>query len=159
MIPICPIQELMEDQGNWIYYLKLQKNLPAEYLVLDSKFKTHGKSLVPITLSNLMDMTKTKKSVHVLIVVRSLQEYKYFNKKIKIIMKFLIRTGRVHLYVVSSFVGVNDTGIMRRDFYNFMRLPVAYNYLAESISGMVDVKELEIQKWPGGLRSSFQLAG
>src|SRR5690606_34413117 len=113
----------------------------------------------PITLRGLTDAVQNSKRVHVLIVIRNLDEYRYFNRNVKKIMKYLVRTGRVHLYVASSFNGVNDTVIMRRDFYNFMKLPVTYDHLCNSISQMIDIKELSSHQWPGGIRSKFKLTG
>jgi len=149
----------MDVKEHWIFYLKLQKELPREYFSVDQNFKQHYKSLVPITMRGLTDTVKNSKRVHVLIVIRNLDEYRYFNRNVKKIMKFLVRTGRVHLYIASSFNGVNDTAIMRRDFYNFMKLPVTFDHLCGSISQMVDSKELSSQKWPGGIRSQFKLTG
>lgn len=149
----------MEDNQHWIFYLKLQRELPREYFQLDQKFKNSGKSLVPVGVRGLTEMIKKNKSVHVLIVIRNIDEYKYFSFKVKKTMKFLVRTGRVHLYIASSFNGVNDTAIMRRDFYNFMKLPVSFNYLCQSISKTIDMKEYSSHQWPGGIRSKFQLTG
>ncbi|MBD65229.1 MAG: hypothetical protein CME62_08480 [Halobacteriovoraceae bacterium] len=149
----------MEEQNNWVYYLKLQKDLTDEFLTLDSKIKQNGKSLIPVTLGTLQEIVHDQSSLHLIIVIRTMREYSYFNRKVKKIMKYYIRSGKVSLYIASSFNGVNDTAIMKRDFYNFVKLPVSYKYLANMVSDMVDVKEFGVEKWPGGLRSSFQVAG
>ena len=91
------------EKEQWIFYLKMQKNLPMEYFSLDQRFKEYGKTLIPMEMKSLLDIIKKSPSVHVLIVIRSMDEYKYFRKRIKKIMKLLIRSGKVHLYMVSSF--------------------------------------------------------
>lgn len=149
----------METKEHWIFYLKLQRELPQEYLMLDQHFKLFTKSLVPVGVRGLTEMVKKTRRIHVLVVIKSIEEYRYFNKHVKKTMKFLVRTGRVNLYIVSSFNGVNDTAIMRRDFYHFMRLPVSYQHLCQSVSKIIDTKELTSFKWPGGVRSQFKLTG
>ena len=149
----------MEAKAHWIFYLRLQRDLPREYFLVDQKFKNNFKSLVPITIRGLSESVKSSKRVHVLIVIKTMDEYRYFNKHVKKIMKFLVRTGKVHLYIASSFNGVNDTAIMRRDHYNFMKLPVTFEHLCESVSQMIDTKELSSHQWPGGIRSKFKLTG
>ena len=46
----------METPANWIYYLKLQKELGPEFLILDRKFKENNKSLVPIGIGNINEI-------------------------------------------------------------------------------------------------------
>jgi hypothetical protein len=149
----------MEVKEHWIFYLKLQRELPREFFTLDQKFKNSKKSLVPVTIKGLTNMTDKNKSMHVLIVIKSIDEYMYFNKRVKKILKYLIKTGKVNLYIASSFNGVNDTAIMKRDLYNFIKIPVATEYLCGSISRMIDLKESSTLRWPGGVRSNFQLTG
>ena len=149
----------MEAREHWIFYLKLTKNLPEDFLVLDQSFKKHNKSLVPIGLKTLLECIKKNGSVHVLIVVRSYREFRYFDKKVKKILKYLMRTDKVHLYIASSFSGVNDPSIMKRDHYNFVNLPVKISDFCESISQVIDMKETQVYKWPGGARPRMTLAG
>lgn len=149
----------MEGNDNWIFYLKLQRELPREYFLIDQQFKQSAKSLVPVGIKGLTEMVKKSRRVHVLIVIKNLDEYKYFTKNVKKVMKFLVRTGRVNLYIASSFNGVNDTAIMRRDYYHYMKLPVSYKYLCGHVSTTVDMKEQNSFKWPGGVRSQFKLTG
>lgn len=149
----------METNETWIFYLKLQKALPKKYFRLDQEFKRFGKSLVPVTIKSIGDLIKKNKKIHLMIVVRNLDEYRYFNSKVKKILKFLVRTGRVNLYVTASFSAVNDNSIMRRDFYFFMKLPVSYEFLCQSVTRVIDSNELHAHKWPGGSRSQFKLTG
>ena len=148
----------MEVQEQWVYYLKLQKTLPPEFLIVDQKLKTNLKSLVPISIKGLVEASKQGKSLHVVIVIRTVDELRYFNKSVKKYMKFLIRTGKVNIYIASSFSGINDSSIMRRDFYHFVKLPISTDYFCNSVSRTIDIKESKSHKWPGGMRSKFQLS-
>lgn len=149
----------MKKIDHWIYYLKVTKYLPEEYLALDQEFKKHGKSLVPISLKSLLDSIRNGQRAHVLIVVKSFNEYKYFNRKVKKIIKLIMRSDRVHLHVASSFSAINDPTIMRRNFYDFTRLPVKMNTFCESVSGIIDTQENQSLVWPGGVSPKMSLVG
>lgn len=153
-----PIQICMETKEHWIYYLKLTRELPREYFDLDQQFKQTNKSLVPITLRGLLEFVNKNKKIHVLIIVRTTSEVSYFHRRVKKIMKYLMKTGNCHLYIGSTFSSVNDPGIMRRELYSFAKLPVKMENFCQSISHMIDVKESNIQRWPGGTAPRLSLA-
>ena len=146
------------DQQQWIFYLKLSKDLPEEYLKLAQEFRKTNKTLVPITLKTLLEHAKKNNSMHVLFLVRSISEFNYFNHKVKKVLKYLMIGRRVHLYIGSSFSSVNDSTIMRRDFYYFSKLPVSVSKFCNAVSIEVDRKETTILKWPGGIRPRLSLA-
>lgn len=144
-----------KSQQQWIFYLKLTKDLPPEYLRLDHEFKKTNKVLVPINLKTLMEHAKKNTNLHVLFLVKSISEYNYFNNKVKKVLKFLLIGRRVHLYIGSSFSAVNDSSIMKRDYYYYARLPVAINKFCQAVRYEIDRKETTILKWPGGIRPKF----
>ena len=148
----------MEEKEHWIFYLKLSQDLPEDYLVLDNELKKTQKSLIPVTLKTLLECAKKGRSVHVLVVIKSYKDYRYFHKRVKKIMKYLMMTERVHLYIASSFTAVNDPSIMKKNFYNFVRLPVEIEPFCRSVSGMVDLSESKANTWPGGVRPRLSLA-
>lgn len=147
----------MENKEQWVFFLKLSRELPREFFTLDQQFKSGNKSLVPVGLNALSSMVAGRKSIHVMIVVKNVSEYIYFKTRVVKILKYLMRSDKVYLYVASSFSNVNDNQIMRKDYYNFIKIPVATSYLCGSISNMIDMRESGGYKWPGGLRSNFQL--
>lgn len=154
-----PIIISMESKEHWIFYLKLQKDLPKEYLVLDNHFKSRNKSLIPISIKGLLDCAKTYKSIHLLIVIKSYKELRYFDVKVKKLLKYLMRTDKINIYVTSSFSVVNDSTVMKRDKYNFIKLPVSVDYFCGSVSRMIDIKEARLHEWPGGAVPKLKLAG
>lgn len=149
----------MNRKDGWVFYLKLSKDLPEEFLSLDQEFKKEGKSLVPITIKTLLDHGKRNNSVHVVILVRSLKELEYYNAKVRKAVKFLMMNRRLHLYIASSFATVGDPSIMRRDHYYFERLPVATKHFVETTCYEIDRKETSMLKWPGGIRPRLSIAG
>ena len=78
----------MEANDHWIFYLKLTRDLPREYIRLDHEFKKSNKSLIPVTMKGLLDFVSRKKKIHVLIVVRSRKELAYYHKKVTKILKY-----------------------------------------------------------------------
>ncbi|MBT4790402.1 MAG: hypothetical protein HON90_02430 [Halobacteriovoraceae bacterium] len=147
-----------QDKEQWIFYLKLTKELSKDYFILDQKLKQSDKSLVPVTMKSLLESTKKYKSIHVVIVVKSFQEFRYFNKKVKKMMKYLMMTERVHIYIASSFVAMNDPSIMKRDFYNFMKLPVSIDLFCHSIARTIDLRDKQANIWPGGASPKMTIA-
>lgn len=142
----------MEDKEQWLFYLKLTKNLDKDYLRLSQEFTARDKSLIPITIGNLLECTKKTKTIHLMIVIKSVNEYEYFHKRAKKIIKYLVQAGKVHVYIASSFTPAHNTVIMKKDHYNFMRLPVPYKNLCDGISHMIDAREKKYAKWPGGTK-------
>jgi hypothetical protein len=147
----------MEHKEHWIFYLKLKKNLSEEFLYIDREFKEKNKSLIPIGLKGLLNGIKNYKSIHVMVVIRNYQELRYFETKVKKIMKYVLRTEKVHLYVASSFNSVNDVTVMKKNHYNFIKLPVSTEYLCGSISRSIDIKETHVDTWPGGSQPRMRL--
>ena len=148
----------METNKHWIFYLKMKRNLSDDYLYLDDEFKKHNKSLIPVNIKDLTEYAQKTKSVHVLIVVRNQQEYQYFMKKVQKLLKYMLLTDKVHIYVASSYRSVNDHSIMKRDYFHFVKLPVKISHFCESISEMIDHSESRINSWPGGRRPRLSLA-
>lgn len=149
----------MEAQEHWIYYLKLQRDLPREYLVLNRSFREKNKTLIPITISGLLDCAKVYKSLHVVVVIKSYRDFRYFDSRVKKLVKLLIRSGKVNIYLASSFSLINDSTIMKRDYYNFIKLPASMDFLCGSISRMVEIKESQLHLWPGRIPAKVQLEG
>lgn len=147
----------MESKNRWIYFLKLSKELPEFYLKLDQNFKKFDKSLVPITLKSLIESSKSNEELHLVIVIRSLKEFEYFQKKVRKMLKFIARQERINIYMASSYSNVNDPGIMRKDFYNYVKLPISMNLYCESVATMIEVKDQKLKKWPGGVRPRMSL--
>lgn len=148
----------MKTREHWVFYLKMGRELPRDYFSIDQHFKSMSKSLVPVGLKSLSTMVSQEKNVHVLIVIKNMDDYRFFKRRVIKILKYLMRSDRFYLYVASSFSSVNNNQLMRKDHYNFIKIPVATSYLCGSVSNMIDMKTSGGLKWPGGYRSKFKLA-
>ena len=148
----------MENREQWVFFLKLTRDLPRDFFSLDQHFKSSSKSLVPVGLKALSSMLSQSGNIHVLIVIKNIEEYKFFKTRVVKILKYLMRSDKIYLYVASSFSSVNDNQIMRKDHYSFIKIPVATPYLCGSIANMIDMRTNGARQWPGGYKSKFQLA-
>ncbi len=149
----------METNDNWIFYLRLKKNLPEDYLSMDQHFKAYGRSLIPIGLKALLEATKNKRTIHLLVIIKSYQDYRYYVRRVRKIMKYLMRTQRVHLYVASSFSLANDPLVIKKNYYSFVKLPVRMDRFCEFVSTSIEVRESNLLHWPGGVRPRLSLVG
>lgn len=149
----------MQAREHWIFYLKLSKNLNEDFFLLDQSFKETNKTLIPINLKNLLECTRNhNSSYHVVIVIKSRSDLKYYDKRIKKILKLLIRSGRVSAYIASSFSSVNDTTVLKRSQYSFVKLPIGLSDFCLSVSNTIDIKESQLHKWPGGIAPKMSIA-
>ena len=146
------------NEDNWVFYLKLSKELPESFFALDQHFKRYGKSLVPISLKTLLEQSRKSNSLHVVLVLQSLKDLKYYNKKVKKAVKMLMINRRLHLYIASSFSSVLDSSFLRRGFYTFDKLPLLSVSFVKNTSYEIDRKETSMLRWPGGIRPRLSIA-
>lgn len=146
------------NEDNWVFYLKLSKELPESFFALDQHFKRYGKSLVPISLKTLLEQSRKSNSLHVVLVLQSLKDLKYYNKKVKKAVKMLMISRRLHLYIASSFSSVLDSSFLRRGFYTFDKLPLLSVSFVKNTSYEIDRKETSMLRWPGGIRPRLSIA-
>lgn len=146
------------NEDNWVFYLKLSKELPESFFALDQHFKRYGKSLVPISLKTLLEQSRKSNSLHVVLVLQSVKDLKYYNKKVKKAVKMLMINRRLHLYIASSFSSVLDSSFLRRGFYTFDKLPLLSVSFVKNTSYEIDRKETSMLRWPGGIRPRLSIA-
>ncbi len=149
----------MDARDNWIYFLKLSRELPREYIHLDQAMKVHQKSLVPVTLKGLIETSSKSGAVHIIVYIHSLNELRYFNRRANKILKYLMKNSRVNIYIASSFSQVGDGSILKRKQYNFVKLPVSRSEFCSNVAHMIEMRENELYKWPGGKSPRMSLAG
>ena len=148
------------NDNQWIYFLKLTPTLSSDYLVLDRKFKSFGKSLVPIGLKNLLCSVPSTGYVNIFIVIKNVEEFRFYQKRVVKILKYLLRTEKVRVYIASSFSNDVDFHLIKKDQYNYIKIPVSFEYLCGSISKSIDLSRNKGHaRWPGGIRSTFELVG
>ena len=89
----------------------------------------------------------------------------YKGKRLKLapleykILKYLMKNSRVNIYIASSFSQVGDGSILKRKQYNFVKLPVSRSEFCSNVAHMIEMRENELYKWPGGKSPRMSLAG
>ena len=142
-----------EERSDWIFYLKLSKSLPKHFLDLDREFKERGITLIPISISELMSVTKGEGSFNVMTSVRNFSEAKYFSKKVQKIFEFMMRSRRLNLFMASSFSYIDQTSIFgKTGKYHFYPLPVKIDALCATIAHEIYKQQSGDYKWPGASR-------
>ncbi len=151
---------MSEEKTDWIFYLKLNKNLPEHFFDLDLEFKKNGFTLIPVTISELLTVTKGEGNFHVVATVTGMSEATHYTKKVKKVFKMLLRSGRMHSYIASSFKFVDETAQYgKTGQYHFVPLPVSMKYFCDTISKIIKSKDNKTRKWPGGTRSLGSTVG
>jgi hypothetical protein len=151
----------MKDQkADWIFYLQLTPKLTGKFLELDQYFKENDFSLVPLSLSHLLNLNQGAGQFHVIVVASTQEEINYFNKKIRKLSHYLIRNKRMHLYLASSFDCIDDSPLFgSTGHYHFVKLPVKLSSFCATIAQTVKNKQNQMRKWPGGKRNLGSTVG
>jgi hypothetical protein len=160
-LPQCLIQSdllsdyisMNDEKSDWIFYLKLSKSLPPHYISLDKEFKRQGLTLIPISISELMSVTKGEGSFNVLVSIRHFADAKYFAKRIQKTFEFLLRARRINLFMSSSFEFTNQTNKYgKTKKYHFYPLPQRLDEMCDSIALNIQKDKSTDKKWPGSSR-------
>lgn len=141
----------MEVEGNWIFFLSPTRSLPSYYVAMDAQFKRAGLSLIPVTLSDLLTILKTEHKPQVICVVSNFTQMHFMLKKGVKVLNMLIRNDLIDLYVLSSFISLDQTATLRgRKNYLFLSLPLPLRLTCVKITAAI-IKKWEGRKiWPGG---------
>lgn len=149
-----------DEKSDWIFYLKLSKSLPKHFLSLDKEFKKQGLTLIPISISELLSVTKGEGSFNVMLSIRSISDAKYFSKRVQKTFEFLIRSRRINLFISSSFEFINQTNKYGKSKkYHFTLLPQKYDELCEGITKNIQKENSKDKRWPGSSRGLGQTVG
>ena len=70
-------------KDEWIFYLKLQPELPESYFHMDQHFKSYGYNLIPVNLSDFLELTKKDDGVNVVCIIRNYNELSFYLRKAK----------------------------------------------------------------------------
>lgn len=151
---------MKDGKSDWIFYLKLSKSLPKHFISLDREFKKEGLTLIPISISELLSVTKGDGNFNVMVNICSIADAKYFSKRVQKTFSFLLRSKRINLFMSSSFEFVNQTSIYGpTKKYHFNRLPQKYNELCHLISSKIKKENSKDRRWPGSSRGLGQTVG
>jgi hypothetical protein len=147
-------------KDEWIFYLKLQPKLPDYYFQMDQYFKGYGYNLIPVNLTDFLELTKKDEGVNVVCIIHNYQELSFYLRKAKKLLLMLLRLNKIQLITASSFAIANENANIRvRNSYDFYSLPQKRSYLCDKILEKVIDKSMDTQKWPGGKRPRLTISG
>jgi len=140
-------------KDEWIFFLKMGPKLPAYFFDMDTHFKNYGYNLIPVNLSDFLELTKKDEDVNIICVVRNYQELSFYLRKASKLLLMLLRMGKIQLFCSSSFEIVNESSKLRvRNNYDFYSLPIKRSFLCDKILEKVIDKSVDGRSWPGGKR-------
>ncbi len=149
---------MKEYKTDWIYYLKLSPKLSKNFFDMDAHFKERGITLIPVTLSELLGLTKGEGDFHCVSCIASFADAKYYLKKARKIIHILLRSKRMHWYIASSFAFTNEASLFSvYGNYHFARLPIGVKKFCDIIVTTIHAKSNSKTKWPGGKRPRMGL--
>lgn len=144
----------------FIFYLTLEEKLPPTFYHLDKSLKKLGFMLVPIQIDQLQTLISVSDQEHITVVTSTMvgREFKYYNDKVRTILKYLLKSPRMTFIHLSSFAKLNDTKkFFTLKNYIFLKYPVNPQVLAVRIARHHDAqKESMDRRWPGGRRAGVR---
>lgn len=144
---------MKEEKTDWIFYLKLNRNLPEHFFELDQEFKKNGYTLIPVSITELISVTKGEGRFHVITAVTGFTQATYYANKVQKVFQMLLRSKRMYTYVASSFKFIDETALFGKSGqYHFVPLPVTMEHFCGTISKIITTQDNKTRKWPGGTR-------
>lgn len=140
----------------FIFYLLLEEQLPRTFYVFDAIFKDLGYILVPVRIDQLQTLASSTSQNHLIVLssVTDVREYKYFNEKVRGLLKFVLKSKRITFMQLSSFSKLNDIKkyILSKNYF-FLKYPLDARILSARIARYQELKTEEKTRWPGGKRA------
>ena len=137
------------ETNDWIFYLQLGPKITSNYLILDNALKQRGKSLVPMSITDLAKLNLNKSKITIICTIESLTDRIAFMQNIKLINLF-VRSDDVTIYFLSSFSNLSSMLDQKRRNFIFAALPVSTSRLCDTIEFNIIQKNHSSYKWPGG---------
>jgi hypothetical protein len=143
------------DNSKFVFYILLDNKIPESFYQFDLAFKKLGWTLIPIAVDQIQLISNISDQVAlpVLCSTKDFNEFKSFNKSVRDILKFLLRSERVVFFKISSFDKLNDEKkFYRLKNYFFINYPQSVHSVTSWIIYLFEVKSNKSKLWPGGKR-------
>lgn len=133
-----------------VFFLKTSRRLPQSYFDLEPNFREQGITLVPVTIDNLLMMSKEVNKVHIVTCITSMNQKQYFERKVRRVITMLVRNNVATFFQISSFEDTNIGSSLKvsRNYY-FTKLPVKAKYYCDKISKYYYLSKVKKFRWPG----------
>ena len=140
----------------FIFFLTLEDSLPESFYTFDRNLKDLGFVLVPVKVEQLQSLAASTQQMQ-LIVISSIvngRELKLYNKKVRNLLKYVLKSKRITLMHLSSFSQLNDSKYYAfQKNYFFMKYPLDARLLSATIARYHIAKSQQSSRWPGGRRA------
>jgi hypothetical protein len=152
---------LLEGIMDWIFYLQDTSKLTDHYLKIADRLKDYGITLIPIKSSDLINLSKDKRRIHVVSVVTNREEKMAFNSRAKRICSLMLKQNKMFLYQLTSFddlISMSDFNHIQRNLVK-CKFPIKVGEFSSIIAENFFTDEYNDNKWPGGKRPKRHLEG
>jgi hypothetical protein len=137
--------------SQWIYFLKTTQSLPQNYFVLSSNLKKFQIDLIPVTVSDLLVLSKREATFSLMIMIQNTLQRKFFYNELQKILFYLLQNKELALYFFSSFSELRQlvTNPMKaRDLLAYFSYPVSTDEIILKIAG---IEKLRLEKFQNNL--------
>lgn len=145
------------ENTSFIFYLTLNETLPSVFYAFNKHLKNLGYMLVPIRIDQLQSILSASEQTQIIVIasVSDCKEMKLYNEKVRPLLKYVLKSKRLTLMLLSSFSRLSDSKIYyKQKNYYFMKYPIDAALLSKKISRYYELKsEQNVLRWPGGRRA------
>lgn len=140
---------------NYIFFLKLEEELPREYFVLAKIFSKVNVTLLPVTKDEFKQLNQGKKK-ELITFVNNLNAWTNYHQFRKNFIEMSIQNDQITLYEISSFSPFEiNYKIQNKKSYHFFQMPLYLNQVAMTIVTEFYKSREVSNEWPGGKRAKL----
>jgi len=149
--------ELSEhQQEKYIFFLKLNSELPRVFFKISRLLSGYGIDLLPITLAELQRLELRGKPTFILSLCTSFQHYKNFLIGRRYYLDQSLVKGKHRLIDVTSFSPIiNSSQLLKKNRYMHVQLPINLEDLIKKIAVFFYSENRDAENWPGGKRAKL----
>ncbi|WP_034728548.1 hypothetical protein [Bacteriovorax sp. BSW11_IV] len=141
-----------------LLYLQTEPKLDKKFFYLSRVFQQYSITLVPIGVSDLINMKLTGRD-YILCIEKNIETRNNFLKVKNRYLDFAMKSGKLAVFDVSSFAPHPiHANIYRQKSYIHIKLPIEMDDLAREIALMIfQEKSKRAENWPGGRRAKLPM--
>ncbi len=147
-----------EQNQPFIFFLTLGESLPKSFYAFDRCLRERGFILVPVKVDQLQMLVASTDQTQLIVIssVTDSKELKFYNEKIRGLLKYILKSKRITFMHLSSFSRSSDMkSFSLSKNYFFFKLPVDVKTLSGRIARYHDMKSETKLRWPGGKRAGL----
>lgn len=139
-----------------VFYISLTDVLPPSYFSFSVRMKKEGITVVPVKFDQLQKVVAVSEQGEVVVVasVRTIQEALSYHRNVRKHLKYLLKSERLTLILLSSFSKLNDqkNHLVKRNYF-FLKYPMDLGHVCQLLARLIELKKEKTRRWPGGKRS------